>query len=316
MSDAASYHEEEALGKVYDARLGRRLLHYARPYRRAILAAVILTILFAATESVVPIFFKVAIDQYLAPTPEPDAKLLFATRHLPADPGAGLEVLTVLFLAAMAATFVLEYTRARLTLLTGQRVMFDLRREIFGHLQRLPVAFFDKNPVGRLVTRTTTDVDSLNEAFSAGIVAIFGDLLMLLGYVVILFYFDWRLALICMSVLPLIGLVTALFRRLAREAFRRTRIAIARINAFLNEHLSGMTVVQLFNRERHAARQFDQINRQNLEAWRSAILAHSWFYPAIEVISLLALAAIIWRGGIHVNQNFATTGTVVMFLLY
>ncbi|MFQ5779146.1 MAG: ABC transporter ATP-binding protein, partial [Terriglobia bacterium] len=316
MSDAAHYHEEEALGKVYDARLARRLLRYARPYRGAIAVAVALTILFAALESVVPLFFKVAIDQYLAPTGVPDPKLAFATRHLPADPWTGLHLLTGLFLAVLAATFVLEYGRARLTLLTGQRVMFDLRREIFGHLQRLPIAFFDRNPVGRLVTRATTDVDSLNEAFSAGIVAIFGDLLMLAGYVAILFYFDWRLALLCMSVLPLIGLVTMLFRRFAREAFRRTRIAIARINAFLNEHLSGMSVVQLFNREQHTARTFDQINRRNLEAWRSAILAHSWFYPAIEVISLLALAVIIWRGGIHVTQGTATTGTVIMFLLY
>ncbi|MFQ5664253.1 MAG: ABC transporter ATP-binding protein [Terriglobia bacterium] len=316
MSSSASHHEEEALGKVYDARLGRRLLRYARPYRGAITAAVALTIAYAVLEGLIPLFFKVAIDRYMIPDSVADAKLAFATRYLPSDPSTGINLLAGLFLAVVAATFVLEYSRARLTLMTGQRVMFDLRREIFAHLQRLPIAFFDRNPVGRLVTRTTTDVDTLNEAFSAGVVAVFGDLLMVLWYVAILFYLDWPLALLSLLVVPLILLVTIIFRRFAREAFRRTRTAIARINAFLNEHLSGMSVVQLFNRERRAADQFREINRRNLQAWRRAILAHAWFYPSIEIISLLAIALIIWRGGIHVAVGLAKTGTVVAFLMY
>jgi ATP-binding cassette subfamily B protein len=194
--------------------------------------------------------------------------------------------------------------------------MYDLRREVFAHLQRLPIPFFDRNPVGRLVTRATTDIDQLNEAFSAGVVAVFGDLFMLLAYVGVMLYLDWKLALLSFAVLPLILLVTQLFRRLVREAYRGTRVAIARINAFLNEHLSGMSVVQLFNREAHAIRQFDEINRRHLKAWRDAILAHAWFYPAVEILSLLAIALIIWRGGLHVFQGVVETGTVVAFLLY
>ena len=314
MSEPVSHHEEEVLGKVYDARLVQRLLYYARPYRRAIAAAVVLTVLYAALEGIIPLFFKVAIDHYLSGTA--DAKLAFATRHLPDDPWTGINLLGGLFLGILLLDFVLEYTRYRLTLLTGQQVMYDLRREVFAHLQRLPIPFFDRNPVGRLVTRATTDIDQLNEAFSAGVVAVFGDLFMLLAYVGVMLYLDWKLALLSFAVLPLILLVTQLFRRLVREAYRGTRVAIARINAFLNEHLSGMSVVQLFNREAYAIRQFDEINRRHMQAWRDAILAHAWFYPAVEILSLLAIALIIWRGGLHVFQGVVETGTVVAFLLY
>ncbi|MGH9803544.1 MAG: ABC transporter ATP-binding protein, partial [Candidatus Acidiferrales bacterium] len=315
MSDT-SHHEEEALGKVYDRHLAGRLLHYARPYRAAIATAVVITILYAALEGIIPLFFKVAIDRYLAGNGPGDPKLAFLLRHLPDDPWAGLNFLGLLFLVVLLLNFALEYARFRLTLLTGQQVMYDLRREVFAHLQRLPIGFFDRNPVGRLVTRVTTDIDQLNEAFSAGVVAVFGDLFMLLGYVGVMLYLDWRLALLGLSVLPLILVVTQLFRVFVREAYRKTRIAIARINAFLNEHFSGMTVVQLFNREERAGREFNQINDRHRNAWRDAILAHSWFYPAVEILSLLALALIIWRGGLHVLSGTTQTGTVVAFLLY
>jgi ATP-binding cassette subfamily B protein len=316
MSEAAAHHEEEALGKVYDAHLLRRLLVYARPYRAAIAVAVVITILYALFEGIIPLFFKIGIDTYLAGTPASGGKLDFLTRYLPAEPAAGLNLLGALLLGVLLLDFFLEYARYRLTLLTGQQVMYDLRRGVFAHLQRLPIAFFDRNPVGRLVTRATTDIDQLNEAFSAGVVAVFGDLFMLLAYVGIMLYLDWKLALLSLAVLPLILLVTQLFRRLVREAYRATRIAIARINSFLNEHLSGMSVVQLFNREERARREFDAINDRHREAWRDAILAHSWFYPAVEILSLLAIALIIWRGGLHVFHGEAQTGTVVAFLLY
>ncbi len=314
MSEAQNHHEEEALGKVYDHRLVRRLLHYARPYRAAIVGAVVLTILYAVLEGIVPLFFKVAIDHYLTRVDDP--KLDFATRLLPADPWTGINLLGAMFLAVLLLNFFLEYIRYRLTLLTGQYVMYDLRREVFAHLQRLHIAFFDRNPVGRLVTRATTDIDQLNEAFSAGVVAVFGDLFMLLAYVGVMLYLDWKLALLSFAVLPFILLVTQLFRVLVREAYRATRIAIARINSFLNEHLAGMSVVQLFNRERRAVQQFDDINRRHMQAWRDAILAHAWFYPAVEILSLFAIALIIWRGGVHVVQGVVETGTVVAFLLY
>ncbi len=316
MSDAASHHEEEALGKVYDRHLAGRLLRYARPYRAAITAAVVITIFYAVLEGIIPLFFKVAIDRYLVGNGPGDPKLAFLLRHLPDDPWAGINFLGMLFLGVLLFNFVLEYARFRLTLLTGQQVMYDLRREVFAHLQRLPIAFFDRNPVGRLVTRVTTDIDQLNEAFSAGVVAVFGDLFMLLGYVGVMLYLDWRLALLGLSVLPLILLATQLFRYFVREAYRKTRIAIARINAFLNEHFSGMTVVQLFNREERAGREFDEINDRHRNAWRDAILAHAWFYPAVEILSLLALALILWRGGLHVLSGTTQTGTVVAFLLY
>ena len=316
MSNGADFHEEEALGKVYDAHLARRLLRYARPYRGAIILSVVLTILYAGMETVRPLFFKVAIDRYLSQAGETDAKLGFLIRHLPADPWRGLSWLAGFFLVVMIASFLLEYSRARLTLMTGQRVMYDLRREVFGRLQRLPISYYDRNPVGRLVTRATTDIDQLNEAFSAGVVAVFGDLLMLVGFVAVMLYLNWKLALLSFSVIPLIFLATMIFRRLVREAYRRTRTAIARINAFLNEHLSGMAVVQLFNREADATLRFDRINDQNRDAWRSAILAHAWFYPAIENIAMLSFALIIWRGGLYVVTGAAETGTVIAFLLY
>ena len=312
---AADHHEEEALGKVYDARLVRRLLRYARPYQRAVTVAVVLTILYAALETVMPLFFKLAIDRYMSRTGEA-ASFGWLTARLPDNPWIGLNWLAALFLTAMLLSFALEYSRARITLMTGQQVMYDLRREVFGHLQRLPIAYYDRNPVGRLVTRATTDIDQLNEAFSAGVVAVFGDLLMLVGFVVVMLRLNWKLALLSFSVIPLIFLATMLFRRLVRDAYRRTRTAIARINAFLNEHLSGMAVVQLFNREADSARRFDRINDQNRDAWRAAILAHAWFYPAIEIIAMLAIALVVWRGGLYVLLGAESTGTVITFFMY
>ncbi|MEE9235208.1 MAG: ABC transporter ATP-binding protein [Candidatus Acidoferrales bacterium] len=311
-----THHEEEALGKVYDAQLLRRLLHYARPYWKAIAVAVVLSLFYAVLETAIPLFFKVGIDRYMSPTEDAAHELTFLNRYLPDDPWTGLQMLSAIFLVVLLLSFAFEYARTRLTLLTGQYVMYDLRRALFGHLQRLPISFFDRNPVGRLVTRVTSDVDQLNEAFSAGVVAIFGDLFMLVGFVVVMLMLNWKLALLSFSVIPLILLATQLFRFLVRDAFRRTRIAIARINAFLNEHLSGMAVVQLFNREQAAARRFDEINNRNREAWKAAILAHAWFYPAVEIISLLAIALILWRGGLYVIQGVAETGTIVAFFLY
>jgi len=323
-----SYYEEELLGKAYDSRLMKRLVRYLRPYRRAVVLAVGIIILHSLLQAVIPLFFKVAIDHYLGGTvvlhePVLAGKLASLTRYLPSEPWAGLNQLAVLFFAVLLASFLLEYWRVLLLQLTGQKVMYDLRREIFGHLQRLPIAFLDRNPVGRLVTRVTSDVDTLNEMFASGVVAIFGDFLRLAGIVAIMLYLDWKLALLTFAVLPLIFLVTMVFRQRVRDCYRRVRAAVARINAFLNEHLSGMSVVQLFNREQRAAEQFDKVNRQHMLAWRDAILAHAWFYPAVEILSVLAIALIIWFGGQQVVNRFpsgalagATAGTLVAFILY
>ncbi|MBI2956744.1 MAG: ATP-binding cassette domain-containing protein, partial [Acidobacteria bacterium] len=316
MSELAAYHEEEALGRISDWRPILRLSRYLRPYRGRVALAVVLLLVHSSFQIVQPIFYKLAIDLYLAPTTGEPERLAWLAAWLPADPELGLSWLALAFGALVLLGFAIGYGQALVMLMTGQYVMYDLRREIFGHLQRLHIGFFDRNPVGRLVTRVTSDVDTLNELFTAGVTALFGDFIVLLGIVGVLFYVNWRLALLTLAVLPLIGLVTILFRNYARAAFRRTRAAIARINAFLNEHLSGMSVVQLFNRERHAATRFDAINEENRQAWRDAILAHALFYPAVEVLSVLAIAGIIVYGGFQVQAGAAQLGTVVMFLMY
>ncbi len=314
MSDAA-HHEEESLGKVTDWRPATRLFRYLRPYRGRVGVAVVLLLIASGFEIIQPIFYKVAIDRYLHPTAGGPQHHEWLLGRLPDDPVAGLNLLALTFAGLLVMSFVMGYVQGLLTMMTGQHVMYDLRREIFRHLQRLHIGFFDHNPVGRLVTRVTNDVETLNELFTAGVNALFGDIIVLLGIVVVLFYYDWQLALLTLAVLPLIGAVTVAFRNYARDAFRRTRTAIARINAFLNEHLSGMSVVQLFNREERAAREFDVVNEENRQAWRDAILAHALFYPAVEVLSVFAIAAIVVYGGWQVRIGAAELGTVVLFLM-
>lgn len=315
MSDTA-HHEEEALGKITDWRPATRLFRYLRPYSGRVGAAVVLLLIASAFEIIQPLFYKVAIDHYLEPTPGGPPEHTWLTAYLPADPWGGLNLLAVTFGVLLLVSFAMGYAQALLTLMTGQYVMYDLRREIFRHLQKLHIGFYDRNPVGRLVTRVTNDVETLNELFTAGVTALFGDVIVLLGIVGVLFYYNWQLALLTLAVLPLIGAVTIAFRNYARDAFRRTRTAIARINAFLNEHLSGMAVVQLFNREERAARDFDVINEENRRAWRDAILAHALFYPAVEVLSVLAIVAIVVYGGWQVQVGDARLGTIVAFLMY
>ncbi|MFB3154392.1 MAG: ABC transporter ATP-binding protein, partial [Candidatus Acidiferrales bacterium] len=262
------HHEESAIGKIYDRRLLARLATYLRPYRPRVALAVVLLIFHSAVHVIVPLFYKIAIDYYIQPTSDADGKLTWLTQYLSADPSTGLQQLALVFGLLLVVGFVAAYGQAYTMLMTGQRVMYDLRMQIFSHLQRLQVAFFDRNPVGRLVTRVTNDVDALNEMFTVGVVAVFGDILVLVGIVTALLLIDWQLGLLMLAVLPLIVAVSIFLRNYVRDCFRRTRVALARINAFLNEHLSGMSVVQLFNRERRAAEQFEEINRANLRAWR------------------------------------------------
>lgn len=323
----ADFHEEEVLGKAYDSRLMKQLLGYLRPYRGTVVLAVLLIVFYSILQVAVPLFFKVAVDRYFGVAAAQDpilaGKLIALGRYLPADPWVGLNQLALLLLAVVAAAFLVQYWQVFTMQMTGQKVMYDLRMQIFRHLQRLPIAFYDRNPVGRLVTRVTTDVDVLNEMFTSGVVAIFGDFFTLLGIVAVMLYLNWKLALLTFSVLPFIFLVTMLFRQRVRDCYRRIRVAVARINAFLNEHLTGMTVVQLFNRERRAAEQFEDVNRQHMLAFKDTILAHAWFYPAVEILSALAIALTIWFGGMQVLERLArgigagaTAGTVVAFVLY
>ena len=292
-------HEEEVLGKAYDARLMRRLLGYLRPYKLQVAIALVAIIAASVLQLAQPWLMKVAIDRYIA------------TGDL-----EGLDRIALAFLAILLGSFALEYVQTWILQMTGQRIMFDMRMQIYEHLHRLDLKFFDKNPVGRLMTRVTSDVDVLNDMFTAGVVSVFGDVFTLAGIMIVLVTMDWRLALITFSVLPLIVLVTQWFRRNVRELYRVVRVRVARINAFLQEHITGMSTVQLFRREPRSLARFDEINRAHRDANVESIFYYAVFYPAIEIIGALASALIIWFGGLWTMQNTLTVGSLVAFLLY
>ena len=304
----AGPHEEEALGKVYDARLTRRLLGYLRPYRARVIAAVCLSLFSSVLAIAGPLLLKATVDRYLLPA--------LAAKITYGDAVRGIAFISLLFFAALSIRFGLDYIQTRMMQRVGQLAMYDLRHQLFARLQRLPLAFFDRNPIGRLVTRLTTDVDTLNDLFASGVVAMLGNCFVLMAIVVAMLKLDWRLALAAFSVIPLIVGVTLLFRNSVRDANRRIRVAIARINAFLQEHISGMTVVQLFNRERKAKEQFTQANRAHMEAFKDAILAFALFYPAVELLGVLAISVVLWYGGMRVLGGTLTIGTVVAFIQY
>ena len=322
MVEPLSIHEEEALGKAYDARLMRRLIAYVRPYRRTAAAAVALIIGSSLLQLVGPLATAVALDLFvrpqgdatrLSPPSRWTADLLAAVGWAP-GPFEGIAAVSALYLAALAATFVVLYLQSRLMLLMGQRIMRDLRGEIFGHLQRLPLSYFDRNPVGRLVTRVTTDVDALNELFTAGLVSIFGDVVLLGGIVGVLFWLDWRLALVSFAILPMLGALTLWFRIRARQTYRDVRVKIARINAFLQEHITGMAVLQLFGREEAAFRDFAAINRDHRDANVRAIFYYAVYYPMVELVTAVGLGLIIWYGGGQVIAGALSIGALVAFL--
>jgi len=308
-------HEEEVLGKAYDSRLMKRLLGYLRPYKLQVALALGAIVLKAGADVIGPYLTKTAVDKYLAHTTSPSGHG-FLDHWLSAKPLVGIAQLGLLYVGLLLFSFLLEFTQTYVMQWTGQKVMFDLRSQIFRHLQRMHVGFFDRNPVGRLVTRVTTDVDALNEMFTAGVVAIFEDVFVLAGIVAIMLKMDWRLALITFAVLPLIMLATMIFRRRVRDSYRRIRIAIARINAYLQEHVTGMVVLQLFNRERRAYERFEEINASHMRAFKDAILAYAFYYPVIEILSSVAIAAVIWFGGAQVMAGVASLGVLVAFIQY
>src|SRR5262245_681380 len=291
--------EEEVLVNAYDSRLMRRLLLYLRPYKGYVAVALVMILFESALEVTFPWLTKVAIDRYIA-----SANMA----GLAVIAGVYILLLLIRFAVASAETYVLQNT--------GQKIMYDMRMQVFRHLHTLAPSFYDKNPVGRLITRVITDVDVLNELFSAGIVSIFGDIFTLLGIMVAIMVLNWQLGMVTLSVVPLIFVTTAIFRMKARDSYRRVRIAIAKINAFLQEHITGMSVVQLYNRERKSFRKFDSINHEHFVANLDGILAYAWFYPAIELLSSIAIALIIWYGGGKVMQGALTLGALVAFTQY
>ena len=290
---------EEVLGKAYDARLMRRLLGYLRPHRRAVVVALVSIIGYSVLQLAQPYLTKLAIDDHITPG------------NL-----EGLDRIAFAFLVVLVGSFILEYLQTFTMQMMGQRIMYDLRMQIYRHLQRLDVRFYDRNPVGRLMTRVTTDVDTLNDLFASGVISVFRDVFTLFGIMVVLVVMDWRLALLAFSVLPFIAWVTHWFRRNARDSYRQVRGWIAKINAFLQENITGMATVQVFGRERRNYEQFDHINSGHRDAHVASIVYYATFYPAIELLGSVATALLIWYGGGRVVQGTVELGALVAFLQY
>jgi ATP-binding cassette, subfamily B, multidrug efflux pump len=309
----ASAHEEDILGKAYDSRLMKRLLRYLRPYSWQVALALVAIILKAGTDVLGPYLTKVAIDRYLARTPGSTSAFW---KWLSPAPLTGIAQIAGIYVGMLVFGFLLDFVQTYYMQWTGQKVMFDLRSQIFRHLQRMHIGFYDKNPVGRLVTRVTSDVDALNDMFTSGVVAIFEDIFVLAGILIIMLEMNWRLALITFAVLPFIAIGTKLFRDRVRDSYRRIRAAIARINAYLQEYVSGMVVLQLFNREKRAYQKFSDVNAVHMEAFKDAIMAHAVYYPVVEVLSSIAIACVVWFGGNDVIRGITTIGVLVAFMQY
>src|SRR2546423_11299118 len=301
----SNIHEEEALGKAYDARIMRRLMQYLRPYRWRVVLAMGLVAIVTPLELAPPWMFQQAIDRYFTPFLDQAIDKSTAVH--------GIVIISLVFFGVLVFDFLAQYVQIRIMQRVGQQTMYDMRSAIFAHIQRLPMTYFDRNPVGRLVTRVTTDVDALNDLFAAGVVTMINDLFLLVILAGWLFYIDKRLALAALAALPFILVVTFVFRHYVRTANRGVRTAIAGINSFLQEYISGMPVVQLFNREQKARAEFEKRNRLNMLAWRDAILAFALFYPAVEILSVFATALIYWSGGNRVFNGTMTLGVLTAF---
>ena len=305
MSD---FREEEKLGKLYDAQITRRLMQYLRPYRLQVVLAVSFTLAITAVEILGPFLFSVGIDRYIIPGFD---------RTIPRSAAVlGLVWVAAAYAGSILASFGLQYVQVRIMQWVGQETMYDLRKEIFEHLQRLPMSFFDRSPIGRLVTRSTTDVDALNDLFASGVVAMLNDFVLLFAMAVVLFKWHPMLALATFSPLPFMILLTYFFRNRVRDANRRIRTAIARINAFLQEHVSGMAVVQLFNREHKSRAKFAELNHTHMVAYKDAIDAFSFFYPGVEFLSFAGIALLSWIGGVRVIAGTIQIGVLVAFMMY
>ena len=294
-----SVHDDEILGKAYDARLMRRLLQYLRPYWRQVCVALAAIVAGSAASLAQPYLIKVAIDRYIA------------VGRLD-----GLDRIALLYLVILVTAFAAEYVQTWSMQFTGQRIMFDLRMSIYAHLQRLDLRFYDRNPVGRLMTRVTSDVDVLNDLFTSGVVTVFSDALTLVGIMVMMLVMNWRLALVTFAVLPIIVGISQWFRKNVRDSYRVVRGWIARINAFLQENITGMATVQLFRREALNFQRFDEIDRKHRDANVDSIFYYAVFYPAVEAVGSLAAALIIWYGGGRHLSGALTIGSLVAFLQY
>ena len=296
MSD---FHEEEALGKIYDSRLTRRMFAYLKPYRWTVAGSVTLLLLVSGLQVAGPFILKIAIDDYVA-----------------LGDYQGLNWIAALLLAVLVARFLIFYLQNYLMDWTGQKVMYDLRMQIFEHIQKLHLSYFDRHPVGRIMTRVTTDVDSLNELFTQGAVSIFGDIFALSGIVIAMLWINWKLALVSFAVIPVLALITAVFRVKVRGVFRRVRAYVAKINSYLQENITGMVIAQVFGQRERQFEQFRQRNQEHRDAFLDTIRYYAWFYPAVNFIGALAVALILWYGGLKVLEGTVTLGAVVAFIQY
>ena len=301
--------EEEVLGKAYDSRLMKRLLQYLRPYKWPVGISLIAILIKAVADVLGPYLVAIEIDRYLVPVPRSTPFDLF----LSTNPYVGIAQIAAMYVGLIALGFLLDYLQTYFMQWAGQMVMFDLRKQIFRHLQHMHIGFYDKNPVGRLVTRVTSDVDALNEMFTSGVVSIFEDVFVLAGITAIMLGMNWKLALITLAVLPLIAYATKVFRDKVRDSYRRIRTAIARINAYMQEHVSGMVVLQLFNREQRSFDKFSEVNAVHMEAFKDAIMAHAVYYPVVEILSSTAIACVIWFGGNDIIRKLTVSSVAVDF---
>lgn len=291
--------DEEILGKAYDSRLMKRLLHYLQPYRWYVGIGIILSIVVSGLEAIRPWFTKHAVDV-----------------NISAHDGKGLLVTAVAFLCVLIVRSVIQYANAYLTQWIGQKTIFDLRMELYEHIQHLGLKFFDRNPIGRLITRVTNDIEVLNEMFSSGIVMVFSDVFTIIGILYFMFSMSVSLALISLSVLPLLFYGTFLFRKKAREAYREVRIQLARINTFMQEHITGIVVDQIYNREDKSFNQFSSINAAHRDANIKSIFYYAVFYPGVDLISALAIGMIVWYAGYGALHGNITIGTVMAFFQF
>ncbi len=301
--------EEEVLGKAYDSRLMKRLLQYLRPYKWPVGISLVSILIKAVADVLGPYLVAIEIDRYLVPVPRSTPFDSF----LSANPYVGIAQIAAMYVGLIALGFLLDYLQTYFMQWAGQMVMFDLRKQIFRHLQHMHIGFYDKNPVGRLVTRVTSDVDALNEMFTSGVVSIFEDVFVLAGITAIMLGMNWKLALITLAVLPLIAYATKIFRDKVRDSYRRIRTAIARINAYMQEHVSGMVVLQLFNREQRSFDKFSEVNAVHMEAFKDAIMAHAVYYPVVEILSSTAIACVIWFGGNDIIRGLTVSSVAVDF---
>jgi len=310
----APQQDEDVIGKAYDGRLMRRLITYLYPYKWAAFISLAAILIKAACDVLGPYLTEVAIDRYMTAKPSPRSDLL--ARWLSSNPVRGITQIVLIYLGSLVLSYVLEFVQTYLMQWTGQKIMFDMRRQIFGHLQRMHIGFYDRNPVGRLVTRLTSDIDALNEMFTSGVFAIFEDVFVLAGIVFVMLRMKWWLALLAFSVLPLIFIATRIFRKYVRDSYRRIRTAIARINSYTQEHITGMSLVQLFNRQERAYKDFEAVNRTHLVAFKDSVLAYALYYPVVEILSSAAIAMVIWIGGRGVIRGTVSIGVLVAFIQY